>query len=62
MKGRVAGVGDSGVYNGRNLSDGYRAVYHLLPHFDSCLPEDQLQYCIVGFGVTVIKYVFANRL
>ncbi|XP_042886427.1 SET and MYND domain-containing protein 4-like [Penaeus japonicus] len=48
VKGRVAGVGDSGVYNGRNLSDGYRAVYHLLPHFDSCLPEDQLQYCIAA--------------
>lgn len=53
LKGRVAGVGDSGVYNGRNLSDGYRAVYHLLPHFDNCLPEDQLQYCIAAIILAI---------
>ncbi|XP_071529241.1 SET and MYND domain-containing protein 4-like isoform X2 [Panulirus ornatus] len=47
-EGRIAGVGKKGVYNGPNLTDGYRSVYHLMPHFESCLPEDQLQYCLAA--------------
>lgn len=49
VEGKIAGVGEKGVYNGPDLIDRYRAVYHLLPHFSSCLLEDQLQYCLVSF-------------
>ncbi|XP_045611471.1 SET and MYND domain-containing protein 4 isoform X2 [Procambarus clarkii] len=48
IEGRVEGVGENGVYNGNDVCEGYRAVYHLMPHFDSCLPEDQLQYCLAA--------------
>ncbi|XP_069949075.1 SET and MYND domain-containing protein 4 isoform X2 [Cherax quadricarinatus] len=48
LEDRMEGVGKNGVYNGRDLSDGYRAVYHLMPHFNRCLPEDQLQYCLAA--------------
>ncbi|MPC08348.1 hypothetical protein E2C01_000933 [Portunus trituberculatus] len=46
VEGKVAGFGEKGVYNGPDLIDKYRAVFHLLPHFNSCLLEDQLQYCL----------------
>ncbi|KAK8380743.1 hypothetical protein O3P69_007991 [Scylla paramamosain] len=48
VEGKVAGFGEKGVYNGPDLIDRYRAVFHLLPHFNSCLLEDQLQYCLAA--------------
>lgn len=48
VEGRLAGVGPHGVFNGPDHRDRYRAVYHLLPHLNNCLLEDQLQYCLVS--------------
>ncbi|KAG0724952.1 SET and MYND domain-containing protein 4 [Chionoecetes opilio] len=48
VEGRTAGIGESGVYNGPDMVNKYRAVYHLLPHLNRCLLEDQLQYCLAA--------------
>ncbi|XP_042241667.1 SET and MYND domain-containing protein 4-like [Homarus americanus] len=56
IEGRVAGVGKNGVYNGTDWAEGYRAVYHLMPHFNKCLPEDQLQYCLAAILLTNAVY------
>ncbi|XP_064115401.1 SET and MYND domain-containing protein 4-like isoform X1 [Macrobrachium nipponense] len=48
VKDRIPGLNNHRVYGGRNPTDAYRAVYHLMPHLDTSCPEDQLQYCLAA--------------
>ncbi|KAK7070460.1 hypothetical protein SK128_002724 [Halocaridina rubra] len=65
LNNRVPGTNETGVYNGRNLTDSYRTVYHLMPHLDQSFPEDQLQYCLASLllAKTVLdKTSFADQM